>query len=109
VNAVDAMPGGGSLRVRVRTGRDWADGRPGVRITVADNGSGIPGKNLRQIFEPFYTTKKDTGTGLGLWVSRGIVQKHGGSIRVRSRADGRATGTVFLIFLPRRQAISRAA
>ena len=109
VNAVDAMPSGGSLRVRVRTGRDWADGRPGVRITVADNGGGIPGKNLRQIFEPFYTTKKDTGTGLGLWVSRGIVQKHGGSIRVRSRADGRATGTVFLIFLPHRQAISRAA
>ena len=58
----------------------------GVRITVADNGSGIPRESLRQIFEPFYTTKKETGTGLGLWVSRGIVQKHGGSIRVRSRS-----------------------
>jgi len=109
VNAVDAMADGGSLQVRVATGRDWSSGREGVRITVADNGSGIPRNNLRRIFEPFFTTKKDTGTGLGLWVSRGIVQKHGGSIRVRSRVDGRATGTVFLIFLPQRQEISRVA
>jgi PAS domain S-box-containing protein len=109
VNAVDAMADGGSLQVRVATGRDWSSGREGVRITVADNGTGIPRDNLRQIFEPFYTTKKDTGTGLGLWVSRGIVQKHGGSIRVRSRVDGRATGTVFLIFLPQQYEISRVA
>jgi signal transduction histidine kinase len=109
VNAVDAMADGGSLQVRVATGRNWSNGREGVRITVADNGSGIPRDKLRQIFEPFYTTKKDTGTGLGLWVSRGIVQKHGGSIRVRSRVDGRATGTVFLIFLPQVHIISRVA
>ncbi len=109
VNAVDAMAHGGSLQVRVALGRDWSNGREGVRITVADNGSGIPRNNLRKIFEPFYTTKKDTGTGLGLWVSRGIVQKHGGSIRVRSRTDGRTTGTVFLIFLPQRHEISRVA
>ena len=109
VNALDAMPDGGSLQVRVATGRDWSDGREGVRITVADNGSGIPRNHLRRIFEPFYTTKKDTGTGLGLWVSRGIVQKHGGSIRVRSRASGRSTGTVFSIFLPQQHEISRVA
>ena len=109
VNAVDAMADGGSLQVRVATGRDWSSGREGVRITVADNGSGISRDNLRQIFEPFYTTKKDTGTGLGLWVSRGIVEKHGGSIRVRSRVDERATGTVFLIFLPQEQEISWVA
>jgi signal transduction histidine kinase len=121
VNAVDAMADGGSLQVRVATGRDWSSGREGVRITVADNGSGIPRTHLRQIFEPFYTTKKDTGTGLGLWVSHGIVEKHGGSIRVRSRTDGRedgrengrengrTTGTVFLIFLPQRREISRVA
>jgi len=109
VNAVDAMAHGGSLQVRVALGRDWSNGREGVRITVADTGSGIPRDNLRQIFEPFYTTKKDTGTGLGLWVSRGIVQKHGGSIRVRSRTEGRATGTVFLIFLPQQHEISRVA
>ena len=100
VNAVDAMSDGGSLRVRVATGRQWSDGREGIRITVADNGSGIPQENLRRIFEPFYTTKKDTGTGLGLWVSHGIVQKHGGSIRVRSRSEGKATGTVFVVFMP---------
>jgi len=109
VNAVDAMADGGSLQVRVATGHDWSDGGEGVRITVADNGSGIPRDHLQQIFEPFYTTKKDTGTGLGLWVSRGIVQKHGGRIRVRSRADGRVTGTVFSIFLPQRNEIRRAA
>jgi len=109
VNALDAMPDGGSLQVRVTTGSDWSSGREGVRIIVADNGSGIPRDHLRQIFEPFYTTKKDTGTGLGLWVSRGIVQKHGGSIRVRSRAGGRSTGTVFSIFLPQQHEISRVA
>jgi signal transduction histidine kinase len=113
VNAVDAMADRGSLQVRVATGRDWPSGRAGVRITVADTGSGIPRDHLRQIFEPFYTTKKDTGTGLGLWVSRGIVQKHGGSIRVRSRANGRTTarttGTVFSIFLPQEHEASRVA
>jgi PAS domain S-box-containing protein len=111
VNAVEAMPDGGSLHVRVAAGRNWSDDddRDGVRITVADNGSGISRKNLRQIFEPFFTTKKDTGTGLGLWVSHGIVQKHGGSIQVRSRADGHSTGTVFSIFIPQRQEISRVA
>jgi len=109
VNAVEAMHEGGSLQVRVAAGRDWSDGREGVRITVADNGSGIPRNHLRQIFEPFFTTKKDTGTGLGLWVSHGIVQKHGGSIRVRSRAEGRSTGTVFSIFIPQRREISRVA
>ncbi len=109
VNAVDAMADGGALQVRAAAGRDWSDGREGVRITVADNGSGIPRDHLRRIFEPFFTTKKDTGTGLGLWVSRGIVQKHGGSIRVRSRTDGRTTGTVFSIFLPQQHEISRVA
>jgi PAS domain S-box-containing protein len=109
VNAVDAMADGGLLEVRVAKGRGWFDGREGVRITVADNGGGIPRDHLRQIFEPFFTTKKETGTGLGLWVSRGIVQKHGGSIRVRSRTNGLSTGTVFSIFLPRKHEIIRVA
>jgi signal transduction histidine kinase len=103
------MPEGGTLQLRVATSRDWSSGNEGVRITVADSGSGIPRQHLTQIFEPFYTTKKETGTGLGLWVSRGIVQKHGGSIRVRSRTEGDSTGTVFSIFLPQRREISRVA
>jgi signal transduction histidine kinase len=113
VNAVDAMADGGSLQVRVAHIQSTPHHGDGVRITVADNGTGIPHHSLQQIFEPFYTTKKDAGTGLGLWVSRGIVQKHGGSIRVRSRSNGhqpgRITGTVFSIFLPERQEIGRVA
>ncbi len=109
VNAVDAMQEEGSLQVRVAPVRAGSNCSEGVRITVADNGGGIPRNSLQKVFEPFYTTKKDAGTGLGLWVSRGIVQKHGGSIRVRSRSEGRVTGTVFAIFLPQQQEISRVA
>ena len=109
VNAADAMATNGWLEVRVSPGHDWSDGREGIRIIVADNGSGIPRESLGRIFEPFYTTKKDTGTGLGLWVSNGIVRKHGGSIRVRSRSDGRTRGTVFSIFLPYQCEVSQVA
>jgi two-component system, chemotaxis family, CheB/CheR fusion protein len=106
VNAVDAMESGGSLQVRVAAGHQWSDGAEGVRITIADNGSGIPRETLGRIFEPFYTTKQERGTGLGLWVCRGIVEKHRGSIRVRSRVDGERSGTVFSVFLPAvRQAV----
>jgi signal transduction histidine kinase len=109
VNAVDAMDNGGALRVRIRAGLRWADGQEGVRITLADDGSGIPHQSLPLIFEPFYTTKKDAGTGLGLWISRGIVEKHGGSIRVRSQVTGHRRGTAFSIFLPGESAPTRIA
>ena len=109
VNAVDAMDSGGALHVRVRGGRHWSDGQEGVRITLADDGSGIPQHSLGRIFEPFYTTKKDAGTGIGLWVSRGIIEKHGGSIRVRSQVGGQYRGTAFSIFLPNRHAAGRVA
>jgi PAS domain S-box-containing protein len=109
VNAVEAMGKAGSLHVRVAPGHDWHDGREGVRVTVADTGTGIAAADLEKIFEPFYTTKKDTGTGLGLWVSIGIVKKHGGSIRVRSRADTDASGTVFSVFLPYQPELSTVA
>ena len=108
-NAVDAMEEGGSLHVRIAPGHRWSDGRHGMRLTVADNGNGISRADLNRIFEPFFTTKKDGGTGLGLWVSWGIVQKHGGSIRLRSRAIGTHTGTVFSIFLPGAYAATRVA
>ena len=71
-----------------------------MRITIADTGLGIPSQYLDSIFEPFFTTKKDSGTGLGLWVSRELVQKHGGTLRVRSRTSSPGCGTLFSIFLP---------
>jgi two-component system CheB/CheR fusion protein len=72
----------------------------GVRIAVADNGCGINPEHMERIFEPFFTTKKDTGTGLGLWVSRELIEKCGGSLNVRSTVSGRRSGTVFSLFLP---------
>jgi signal transduction histidine kinase len=109
-NAIEALPQRGSLRVRVQ---DWQEPtnaqRPGVRVTIADNGSGITAESMTHIFEPFFTTKKDTGTGLGLWLSYSIVQKHGGWIRVRSRANQGHSGTIFSIFLPTAMQPSKAA
>jgi PAS domain S-box-containing protein len=101
VNAVDAMPEGGRLRVRVSK-RHEADGRgrPGVRVTVGDTGVGISENGRAHLFEPFYTTKKDSGTGLGLWLSEGIVRKHDGSIQVRTSTRPGRSGTVFSLFLP---------
>ena len=101
INAIDAMGDGGRLFVRVSHSHQWTDNhRPGVRVTIADSGAGIRPADLAHIFEPFYTTKTDAGTGLGLWLSYGIVQKHGGSIRVRSRTIPGHSGTTFSLFLP---------
>jgi len=101
VNAVDAMPGGGRLRVRVsRTHEPDGRGRAGVRVTVADTGIGIPAADRPRLFEPFYTTKKDSGTGLGLWLSEGIVRKHEGTIQVRTSTQPGRSGTIFSLFLP---------
>ncbi|HSY03830.1 MAG TPA: ATP-binding protein [Acidobacteriaceae bacterium] len=97
-NALDAMtPGGGRLIVRARAAQQ--DGVAGVRVSVADTGSGINAEAKRHIFEPFFTTKEATGTGLGLWVSEQIIRKHHGTVRVRSSSSG-ATGTVFSVFFP---------
>src|SRR5208337_5487108 len=101
LNSVDAMAPAGRLVIHVGPSRDWRNPRCfGVRVTVADNGSGIQPRDLPHIFEPFYSTKGDLGTGLGLWVSHAIVQKHGGTIRVRSRSTPGTSGTVFSLFLP---------
>ena len=101
VNAADAMPGGGRLRLRVCRGREYSgDGRSGVRVLVADSGSGISAQDQARLFEPFYTTKQESGTGLGLWLSEGIVRKHHGRIRVRSSARPGQSGTTFSLFLP---------
>ena len=99
LNALEAMAVTGKVAVRVRHDRA-SKMQPGIRITVADNGSGIAPENLSRIFEPFFTTKDSKGTGLGLWVSQGIIQKHGGTLRVRSCVHGKNQGTCFSVFLP---------
>lgn len=100
-NSLDAMPNGGIIRLAVRQVTDLKDNtKTGVRITVADTGSGIPAHILNHVFEPFFTTKADTGTGLGLWVSKELVEKQDGHLRVRSSILGTLTGTVFSIYIP---------
>jgi PAS domain S-box-containing protein len=100
-NAIDALEEGGALTIRVHRSRELNDlGRPGARIIIADSGSGISPEQRKKLFEPFFTTKQDVGTGLGLWVSRQMVHKHGGSIRLRSSTHPSRKGTVFSIFLP---------
>ena len=94
-NALDAMWEGGKLRIRIRPAE--RAGTPGILVTVADSGVGIPRDVRRQLFEPFVSTKGSTGTGLGLWVAAEIVRHHGGSIRLKSRERA---GTVFTVFLP---------
>lgn len=100
-NAIDALPVQGALRIRVHHAKELTNsGRPGGKIVIADTGSGISPAHRKKLFEPFYTTKQDVGTGLGLWVSREIVQKHGGNITLRSSVTPGHSGTVFSIFLP---------
>jgi signal transduction histidine kinase len=96
VNAKDSMGQGGVLRVRTRVSRR-AESRDMIRILVGDSGSGISGHVLNTMFEPFMTTKGERGTGLGLWIVKGIIENHGGKLRVRSRVG---KGTVFAIELP---------
>ncbi|RXH53973.1 PAS domain-containing sensor histidine kinase [Granulicella sibirica] len=100
-NAIDALlPNGGRLLLRSREGTDWSSGDKGVIFTVADTGSGMPSHVLEKVFEPFYTTKGLGGTGLGLWLSKEIMDRHRGRIRVRSSQTPGSSGTVFAVFLP---------
>lgn len=102
-NAIDAMPAGGILHIRTAHSRDWHTGAEGLALTIGDKGSGMTADTLRHLFVPFYSTKGITGTGLGLWVSKEIIDRHHGcvSVRTRLRTDEAAmAGTVFRIFLP---------
>jgi signal transduction histidine kinase len=100
-NAVEASSRKGLLRIRVRCTRSWSDpGVRGVRVSIGDTGSGIAPDVQRRLGEPFFTTKGQRGTGLGLWVTRSIIQRYGGEIQLRSSVDPRRHGTVFSIFLP---------
>ena len=100
-NALDALPVAGKIHLRVHQSRNVHGSHElGALCRVYDNGEGIRREHLDSIFEPFFTTKGEKGTGLGLWVTYGIVTKHGGWIRVRSSSRPGRSGTVFLIFLP---------
>jgi PAS domain S-box-containing protein len=100
-NAIDAMPDGGPLVIRVsKSHQRKTPLLAGVRVTILDTGSGIAPEHRKDMFQPFFTTKEDVGTGLGLWITRNIVEKHGGLIHVKSRTGEKEHGTVFSIFLP---------
>ena len=99
INALDATEPGGTINIYTATGLSASDtGRKGVEITIADTGCGIPSDNLDKLFDPFFSTKEvGQGTGLGLSVSYGIVQRHGGTIRVQSEIG---KGSTFFIWIP---------
>jgi signal transduction histidine kinase len=99
-NSLDAIEEHGTIKVRISSSQRGVAHGGTVRITVADNGKGIEAAVKPRIFEPMFTTKGDVGTGLGLWVSRQIVAKHKGSIRVHSSTKDENRGTVFSIVLP---------
>jgi signal transduction histidine kinase len=97
-NSVDAVETMGKIKLRV-SACTFGDGRRGVRVTFSDNGKGIEFAARTRIFEPLYTTKGEIGTGLGLWVSQQIVEKHQGSIQMRSSTEGKHKGTSFSVLL----------
>jgi PAS domain S-box-containing protein len=103
-NAIDAMRSGGRLIVRAHDATDYSpeylQPRPGIRITIADTGHGMSPTVKSRLFEPFYTTKDLNGTGLGLWISSGIVSRHQGRLTYRSTDDPVRHGTIFSLFLP---------
>jgi signal transduction histidine kinase len=103
-NAIEAMPHGGTLRIRLKPSTDWRTGVDGVRITIADTGYGMSQATRNRIYDPFFTTKGALGTGLGLWVTAGILSKHRGSMHVRSSTLPGRSGTVFTLIFPRSEA-----
>jgi signal transduction histidine kinase len=101
VNATEAVPHGGVITIRVAQSSHGKGARVhGIRITVSDNGGGVDPANRARIFEPFFTTKGERGTGLGLWVARGIIDGLRGEISLRSSVHPSRHGTSFSIFLP---------
>jgi PAS domain S-box-containing protein len=99
-NAIDATRPGGKIILKTRDGRSLGSGEKGVQVIVADTGHGMDAHALTRLFEPFFTTKGIAGTGLGLWVSKGILDNHGATMRVKSRQAASGSGTAFSIFFP---------
>ncbi len=100
-NSIDAVEPDGRIRIRIAPAKSRNPERgDGVCFTIADNGPGIPQEIRARLFEPFVTTKKDVGTGLGLWVCKNIIERHGGTIRLKSSSRSGSSWTVFSVFLP---------
>jgi len=100
-NAIDAMPNGGRLIIRLQPSRDWRDGHlPGMRITFFDSGIGMDRATMQHIFEPFFTTKVETGTGLGMWVVAQLAERHHGHVRAWSSQMDGSSATAISVFLP---------
>lgn len=108
-NAIQAMPEGGKLGIAVREGTDWTIERRGIMISIVDTGHGIKPEDARHLFQPFFSTKSTKGTGLGLWISKGIVQKYEGRISFRSVRAGPGRSTCFRVFFPIVGAAGQAA
>jgi len=100
INAIQAMPEGGRLRVRVASAGKRSLKSAGVRVSITDSGFGVRSDDAKHLFEPFFTTKSTKGTGLGLWISRGIVQKHDGTLSFRSIIRPSGAVTCFQVFIP---------
>ena len=99
-NAIQAMPEGGTLGVHVREITDWTGNRRGTAISVMDTGIGIHPDDVHRLFQPFFSTKSTKGTGLGLWISKGIVQKYDGTLTCRTFHHAHGNVTCFRVFLP---------
>lgn len=106
-NAAEACSPGGRIHV-CASQNNTGPAPAGATVMIHDNGAGIPQTVLAQLFQPFFTTKGEQGTGLGLWVSRGIITKHGGSIDITSSTDPAAHGTTVTVFLPEKPVFATA-
>jgi len=99
-NAIDACHAGGSIWLRAQKTKNWTNGQEeGIRITLADNGIGMSAEVQKRVFAPFFTTKTDVGTGIGLWITKCLIEQRGGYVHFRSR-QGESSGTVMSFFLP---------
>jgi PAS domain S-box-containing protein len=101
-NAIDATGSGGCISIRTSDTKDWATGEAALALLVSDTGTGMTEDTIAHLFEPFYSTKGVTGTGLGLWVSKEIVDRHHGTVRVNSRraTPGKSGRSTFRVVLP---------
>lgn len=100
-NAIDSMSTAERrLAIRTREGTNWKTSQRGLIVTIADTGHGMSSDTISHIFEPFFTTKGSKGTGLGLWISREIIGRHNGTLKLKSRQTGHHSGTVFTLTLP---------